>query len=131
MFLPRILARHGRPARVLGPRARGLTGRPRGFGADVSERSGEHLQVSHEWDFNGTPVMPGTGVTIEGSESSWSFQRHAKNTKTGTEWIDLLEVRDSGSLRFRSVQPDLVQLASTFGSATSSLQPSAGDLPAA
>jgi hypothetical protein len=52
--------------------------------------------------------MPGTGVTVQGSQSRWSFQRHAKNTRTGTEWDRVLEVREGGSLCFRAVQPGLV-----------------------
>lgn len=93
-----------------------------------------HWQTSHEWEFNGTPVTPGTGITVQGSNHRYVFQRHVSDTKTGAEWIDLLEDSDAESLHFRAVPPELVtevQRKSTLGRSTSSRQPSAGLLPAA
>jgi hypothetical protein len=47
-----------------------------------------HMNVRHEFNFNGTVVDPGTNLWFRGSTMPYRFRCLVTDTRTGAQWID-------------------------------------------
>lgn len=64
----------------------------------------QHWEVSEEAVANGRHLTPSTEVSVSGERGRFLFLRHVRNTRTGSEWVDLLQGK-----RFRSFRPEAIK----------------------